>query len=460
MTILIHMIDAQDRWFRQEIQGFAERNDIELNFVGYERLSDVESTLRLEKESKIRRIGLVKTHKDMVGPLAADRLVLPLSEIVPEQQLQEDLSDYLTVATNLGMRDGEVFYLPRKLETNTLLFLKSRVAEAVRNWKRHKAEINEMFRRHNGYGLPRDYRLEGQPDEWDWYDLAVVSYYWANTHYHGATRARTAHRGRIYAGTMTEIATKIFQAGGDSRTLLFGNDSPTAVYDAFEWEAFFRENGLYNAGMWNERWDGQDIWGAMSKGEVFMAFMHQIDAYFIHGTSATAGYINDPDDMGTAIMPRGVSLELDNGNPVRQGSHSSNLSGWWWGIPTTSPSPKLSYELARYITSRDFHSKEVGAFGMMPIRNDIAQDLEKHLNEKWMRDVFATANRQLDAEVYEIPAVRQWPAIQDQWLAAWDEIVVRRNYGPEGRVDRAHIQSVLAPYAEKIRLLALGEPLN
>ena len=254
-------------------------------------------------------------------------------------------------------------------------------------------EINEVFRAQNGVGLPVDYELEDEPGQWDWYDLAVVSYYWANTPYDGVLRSRTAHRGRIYAGTMTEIATKIFQAGGDSGTLLFQKDKIEAVYDAFEWEAFFRRNGLYNPRMWEERYTGEDIWSAMAKGEVFLAFMHQLDAFFVHGTDVMRGYLDDSGDMATAIMPKGVSLELDaNGRPVREGTHASNLSGWWWGIPTTSPDPKLSYELARYITSPEFHAAEVSAFGMMPILKELTENLNRYIPEQWMLDVFKTAD--------------------------------------------------------------------
>ncbi len=461
MTLLIRMIDSQDLWFREEMKRFEEEHGVELNIVSYDKISAVESILLLEKNAGIKRIGLVKTQKRMVVPLASSGLIMPLSEIVSKEQLEQDLSEYLGIALEIGKytapgeTEGSYHYLPRKLETNTLLFLRSKVREAVGNWRSFRQEINELFRAHNGFGLPRDYELEGEPAQWDWYDLGVVSYYWARTPYDGVLRARTAHRGRIYAGTMTDIATKIFQAGGDSRALLFKGDKIEAVYDAFEWEAFFRSNGLYNPRMWEERYTGEDIWSAMAKGEVFLAFMHQLDAFFVHGTDVMRGYLDDSGDMATAIMPKGVSLELDaNGRPVREGTHASNLSGWWWGIPTTSPDPKLSYELARYITSPEFHAAEVSAFGMMPILKELTENLNRYIPEQWMLDVFKTADEQLEAGVQEIPAVGSWPSIERQWLTAWDQVVVKGDYGADNTVDREHIKKVLVPYAEGIRLLA------
>jgi len=195
MTLLIRMIDSQDLWFREEINKFAEEHNVALNIISYDKISDVESTLRLEKGAGVKRIGLVKTHKSMVVPLAASGLVLPLSDIVPEQQLEQDLSEYLGRALEIGKytapgeTEGNYYYLPRKLETNTLLFLKSKVREAVANWRRLSREINEVFRAQNGVGLPVDYELEDETGQWNWYDLAVVSYFWPKTSYDGVLRS-------------------------------------------------------------------------------------------------------------------------------------------------------------------------------------------------------------------------------------------------------------------------------
>ena len=477
MTILARMVDHQDRWFREKIKEFERRNRVQLEVVTFELISDVDGILRREKDSGNKTIGLVKTHKEMIVPLVEAELMNPLDEtVVDADQLQDNLEEYLDFAVDVGNVNGTQYYLPRKLEAITLLYLKSKVADAVEHWREFEDPIREMFRNStaNSHELPADYVLEEDPNQWDWYDLAVVSYYWAHTQYEGEMKPRMAHRARRYSGTMTEIAAKIFQVGGDDNDLL--EVETESVYDAFEWEAFFRKNNLYNPAMWERRWDGSDIWTAILKDEVFLAFMHQLDAFFIHGLSpALDGYLDDPDDMGTAIIPRGVSMRDDNpgeGKSLPNPGHYSVKSGWWWGIPKTSPNKELSYKLARFITSYDFHHEEVSRFGMIPVTKELFADLDMIVegeDKEWMQQVFDTGQRQLnlgngtiptdDIGVRELPTHEAWPLMQEYWLDAWDEIVVKGNYsanGPDGKVDREHIKKVLEPYGEKIRELAEG----
>lgn len=476
MTILVRMIDSQDRWFRGALEEFQEDYHVTLKVLSFDRMDEVRSWLERERDNGADKIGLVKIQKQMLATLVEQGLVMPLCKegligrlpvlggAVSCGQLDTDMNDYLPYALEEAYFRGRQSYIPRKLEANTLLYRRSKVEEVVQNWKQFKPRIERMFEERNGYGLPSGYQLEADPNQWNWYDLAVVSFYWAHTEYGGSLMPRTAHRGRRYGGTMNEIATKVFQAGGDSRALLFeGEENLEAIYDAFEWEAFYRKNGLYNPAMWEQRWAGSHIWKAMSEDLVFLAFMHQLDAFFIHGNadSGLDGYLEDPDDMAVAIMPQGVSLALDSqGDYVRQGSRDSLKTGWWWGVPSTSPDPKLSYELARHITGKEFHLEEATRFGMLPIRKDVAAELDRLKDDperRWMGDVFDTARRQFDAGVEELPTLAAWPAIESVWLDAWFEIVVQGNYspdGPRGGVDRDHIKKVLERHGRKIKKLA------
>lgn len=503
ITILVHMIDNQDRWFREKLKEFEEDKKVTLKVVSFDLMTEVESWLERERETGSKTIGLVKIQKQMLATLAEEGLVMPLilregtespgkqgSDVLCKEgfsgtllaqlglavscsQIASDMTEYLPAALEVAdlselEKDHSLlakqYYIPRKLEANTLLYRRSKVEEAVQNWTRFKPQIDQMFKEHNRYGLPSDYQLEADPNHWDWYDVAVASFYWAHTEYGGRRLPRTAHRGRRYGGTMTEIAAKIFQAGGDSKALLFeGQENLEAVYDAFEWEAFYRKNGLYNPAMWERRWTGSHIWKAFSQEAVFLAFMHQLDAFFVHGNPASGlnGYLEEPEDMATAIMPKGVSLALNSrGRYVREGRHHSLRTGWWWGIPHTAPDPELSYELARYITSKEFHLEEATRFGMLPIREDVDSEVKTwnaDPERRWMDDVFDTARRQFEVGVEELPALATWPKIESVWLDAWFEIVVQENYspqGPSGRVSRDHIRSVLDRHGRKIKKLA------
>ncbi len=443
VTIYIRMMEMQDKWFRENIiKPFEKEYGVKVNVRTFEKEIDLQNILELDKDKNT--IALVKTPHTQLIPLAKKGLVMDLEQAVGDRY-KEDIKEYTEASMDMATIDGKVYYIPRKLETNTLLFLKSKVKDAVENWQKFEADINNMFKKYNGIGLPKGYTLEADPNEWDWYDLAVVGYYWANTEYNGKKEPRIAHRGKKYGGTIVEMLTKIYQASGTQEDAIAINTTP--VKDMFEWEVLFKEEGIYNPGMWEEGWSGGGIWNAMAAGKVYLAFMHQIDAFFIHGGSNPnmTGYLVEPDDMGVAIMPKGVSLELnENGEPVRQGSHASQLAGWWWGIPTSTPDPELSYELARWITNAENHAKESQTFGMMPIRKDIVENLNGTFKEDWMQEVFDVANRQIKAGVKPLPQITQWPEVGQLYLDAWYDIVVDGN--------NKDIQKVLdEKYAPKAR---------
>jgi len=170
------------------------------------------------------------------------------------------------------------------------------------------------------------------------------------------------------------------------------------------------------------------------------------------------GYLTDPDDMGVALVNKGVSLELDaNGKPVREGGHISNFTGWWWGIPKTSPDPELSYKLARFITSPEWHGKESATFGMMPVRKDIYADLAATFPEDWMQMVFDTSLAQLESGTVRHPAVPTIASISQTYRNAWYDICTGKNYAadPTKGPDRDYIAGVLsADYAPTVKKLA------
>jgi ABC-type thiamine transport system substrate-binding protein len=407
ITILVRMMDMQDAWFRENlIPAFEEQYNCKVTVVTFDQFPDIGVMLDLEKDNGVE----------------------------------------------YGKVDGVQYYIPRKMETNAFFYLPSKVADAVANWEPMRADIDAMFADYNGYGLPADFALEADPNEWDWYDLAVVSYYWAHTPGDdGLTMARMVHRGKDYGGTLGELLTKIYQMGGGADDVLAMDTDP--VIDTFVWEAFYVHNGLYNSSMWEESWSGGGIWKGFAAGTVYAAFMHQIDAFFLHGgtTPDMAGYLVDPSDMATAVMPTGVSLEMDaDGKPLREGGHYSQFAGWWWGIPATTPDPELSYELIRFITSYEWHSAESSTFGMMPVRKDIYADLGSAFPEAWMQGVFDTALAQYDMGVVQAPQVPAWSDIGQNYRNAWYDVCTGGNYAadPSTGPDRDYIITALGEYID------------
>src|SRR5690606_36872929 len=66
MTIYIRMMEAQDKWFREEIiKPFEKEYGVKINVRTYETSVDLENVLKLDEGKNT--IGLVKTlHSDLV----------------------------------------------------------------------------------------------------------------------------------------------------------------------------------------------------------------------------------------------------------------------------------------------------------------------------------------------------------------------------------------------------------
>jgi len=427
MTVPIRMMDIQDIYFREKMKEFERQNQVRIDVVTFDQVEDVRQMMELERSSGQQRIGLVKTALEMVYPLAESGYLIPLDEIVDSVRMERDLDEYLPQARDMGNIDGRYYYIPRKLETYLLFYLESKVKDALDGWEKLRPEMDAAFREFNGYGLPAGYELEREPADWDFYDIAVLSFFWANQPYQDILLPRVAHRGKRYAGTVNELATRVFQLGGDKGDILAMNTG--SVKDMFQWESFFVRGDMYHPGMWERAWSGGDIWKAVSSGEVFLCYLHQIDLFFVHGGSdpTMSGYLSDPSDMRVSVLPKGVSLELTGeGLPEREGGQSSNLYGWWWGIPITSPDPDLSYRLARFITSRENQIEECSRFGMFPVRKDVLDDLAQSFDERWKREIFEISRQQFDVGTKELPRLKQWPRVGKNYLDAWYDVSVTR----------------------------------
>jgi len=454
MTVLIRMMDIQDLWFREKMKEFETENQVKINVVTFDQVEDVREMIDLEIKSGKKTIGLVKTAMEMVYPLASEDYVIPLKEIIGPTQLEKDMREYLPEALEAEIVDDKIYYIPRKLETYLLFFLKSKVQDALDNWEKDREEINLLLKNVNGYGLPEGYRLESDPQEWDYYDLAVLAHFWANHSYQGLRLPRMAHRGKRYAGTVNELITRIYQLGGNKEDVLSMTTDP--VIDCLQWESFFIRNNLYHPGMWEQAFSGGDIWNAISQGEVFLCFMHQIDLFFLRGGSdpTMTGYLLDPEDMGLSIMPKGMSLDLtDQRQPRREGGHFSNLYGWWWGIPVTSPDPELSYRLARFITSKETQAEECSRFGMYPVRNDVIDDLDQAFDAPWKREIFRVSRLQFDSGTQAAPQLAQWPQIGKNYLDAWYEIAVDKQL-----LNSKEISKALEKYAQLNQTILSSSP--
>ncbi len=448
LTVLIRMMPAQDRYFREEIvPAFEEQYNCKVNVATFNNEWDIERLLKLDAGKRNPEIALVKTPFEMTRVLAKKGLMKPLTEAVDSLRVNQDMAEYHQLASGLGFIDGRPYYIPRKLETRILFYRKSMVTDAVTKLPAHKVRIQAELKKQNGYGLPAGYRLEEDPGEWDFYDLYVVGSIWANEEYNGVKMGRVAHRGARYGGTALFLVDRALQLGATKEDVLRLN--APHMTETYLWERVFVRNGLYNPGMWNDPWKGSDIYNGIKDGKVFLAYFQQIDNFLVHGwpeDAAMPTYLPDPEDMGLAVVPRGVSFRLDgNGKPVNEGSRAISTGGWWWGIPKAAVNDSLAYEFARFITNKDNQAEEVSRFGMLPVRKDILNNFPKVFSEGWVGEIFETSVEQLKInELTTVPLVEQYSLVGKNLVEAWYKLCVEYDADKNGEMSHDEMSRALA----------------
>lgn len=453
MTVLIKMMAIQEEYFKTKIvPAFEEKYKCKITVVHYEDMWDVSNLIK-----KYEKVGLVKTPFEITKELVDKGDILALNDFLLAPDMNNVKNDYFLLS--LGTTNGKLYYLPRKFECRMLVYLKSKVLDAVNHWTDYKDSLDIALKVYNGFGLPYKYELEPDPNQWDYYDVFVAGYYWAHTPYKGRTAARIAHRAQKYPGTALRLVDRCYQLNATPDDVLKMNTDP--VVDAFLWEALYIKEGLLVQKSWEEGWAGAGTWSAFKSGDAFLSFMTQIDCFFLHGTGTKdmPGFLADPNDMGVAVMPKGVSMELDErGNYLRVGKRSITTGGWWWGIPKTTPNPKLSYELGRWITNTDNQVDECSNFGMVPVRKDILGDISLMFGGGWVTNVFNAAFAQLVENRYTtIPLTPKYGDVGKNYIEAWYDMCVGQGCVVGGKLSREEVKRILTQKYVPIQKEILGK---
>lgn len=456
VNVLISMVPDQENYFKNEVgASLKEQVRAQLNAIHYSNQDSIEN----EMKSRAGKIALVKVPFDKSGTLIKKGLFKPLDSFLSQEELKQFKNDYLL--TSLGTAGTRCCLIPRKFETRIAVYCKSKVADAVLVWRDYKDSVDQELKKYNGYGLPANFILEADPGEWDYFDVFAAGWIWAHTTYDGKHEPKVAHRAKRYSGTSLRLVDRVFQLKGDSSDVL--SMSSSSVADALMWEAAYVASGVYNPKMWEERWDGSDIWKGFAAGEVFYSFMTQLDCFFLHGTGRDNlnGYFQNPDDMGVAVMPAGCSLELDSkGMPAREGSRSITTGGWWWGIPYDAPDPRLSFKVAIHITSNTTQIQECNRFGMIPVRKDVLSDMSMLFGGGWVSEIYNVSFKQLMNNGHTvIPGNPHFGEVAALYLDLWDDVVVNRNWSEDKQIPQMnYIKEVIrSGYAPKALQILKGD---
>jgi ABC-type glycerol-3-phosphate transport system substrate-binding protein len=469
ITILIRMMDSQEIWFQENIiKEFEKRNQRKVILKRFG--DDYELVEILRKEGDVwdkNNVSLVKTPLHLTLLLHKEELVKTYEDTLNDLEfnkseidswLQKINNEFDSVALKFSkfstITGEKLYFLPRKLDTRVMIYRKSKVVDAVKNWYKFKSQINAILKRENGYGLPKNYDLESDVNKWDFYDLLVVGYYWANTEYNGEKTARIAHRSKNYSGTVIGLINRALQFGASQEDICNMHRSSDAIVTMFYWESIFRKYNLYCKGMWQEDgWYGYDIYKGIKNGKVYLAWMHQLDCMLIYGAEHLniKGFITEKEDLGVSVLPQGVSFELTkDGLPQRTGSREAHTSGWFWGIPKNSPQPELAYKLAMFITSYESHLEESKNFYLIPIRKRVRDTLKADLNVVWQAEVYTKSVEQLkingDHLVPRFQTLADYKDFLKSYYEAFEQIVINKGYSlveSEDKVDRNFIRQSL-----------------
>jgi ABC-type glycerol-3-phosphate transport system substrate-binding protein len=367
-------------------------------------------------------IDLVEPSLAMTRTLVGRNLIAPLDEIVTPKELGDLRKEYFLM--DMGVVKGQTYFLPRYLETPVLVYLKSQVAEAAQYWDIRKDEINKVLAKYNGKGLPRNYVLERDPSQWDYFDLFVIGYYWSNKEVQGQKRGRMSLGPLGSPTTPQALMDKCYQTGAAPEALLRMNDA--SVIDMFQWQSIMVREGILNPALIKARWTEQDIREGFQHNELFLSEATQMEAFLIHGTGTPAmpGFLANPEDMGVALMPKGVSMQLDaRGAVVREGRRSVGTRGYWWGVTRQARNRALTFQLAHYLSNTQNQILESASFGMIPVRQDLLGEMGLMFGGGWTADVFQTASQQLVENRFTVaPLVEEFTDIGRNYLNAYQEI--------------------------------------
>lgn len=419
VRMLVKMRPGQKSVFLAGVlKPFEKKNNCVIEVATYEDPATLQDLLARPDDS----IDLVHTPLDMTRALVGRGLVAPLDEGAPPQEIPELRKEYFLM--DLAAVRNQYYFLPHFLETPVLVYMKSQVAEAVQYWELHKPEINKALARYNGKGLPRNYELEKDPSQWDFFDLFVAGYYWSVKEVRGERRGRMALGSVLSPRTPRGLIDKCFQAGANSDAVLRMSDE--GVADAFQWQSVLIREGVINPGLVKNKWGEEKIWQGLQSGEIFLAEATQLDAFLIHGngTPQMPGFLSDPEDMGLALMPKGCSLLLGpKGFPQREGRRAVATRDWWWGVTRRAVDKPLAFKLAHYLSNTRNQIEECGTFGMVPARQDLLGELGLMFGGGWTSEVFQAASQQIVENRYTVfPMVEEFPEVAANYEAAFREL--------------------------------------
>jgi hypothetical protein len=424
VKILLRASEPRAKWMMQnELSEFALAHDLNLEMVLAKDFDEAYDKLTEEAKHPSGML-LADIDDEWTDNLISEKSVRPIVDGAEKGEAEDAIDEYLPEAVERGTSEKKVWFLPKRAQVDVIAFLKPAVEDAYLHWEKHRKEIDAAIKEANGYGLPKGYELERNPESWDSYDIFVAAWSWAHEPASWAEpiaanvpigaempppiiRQRLARRTGHGEDAMRDLVGSYFRHGLKPEDLK-KPDAP-AKLDAMQWRALMRKHHLLAPEC--EAPEGIESFGVnqlLHERKIAYAPINQPDAFWAHGGArrdAEPG-MRGPSDLSFAPEPSGVSLEIDlkTGEPKRKGKTFSFEEVHLWAVPVHTPDVKLSWQLARFLTQRGLQQRETEAQGMLPIRKDLRTSYQVTFRVDWMQNVLHASYVQIARGSGDLPS--------------------------------------------------------
>ena len=421
--VLLRADPPRARWVKENLLAeFSAAHDVRFEVVTAHSFEEVLSLLKAEKE-KPTGLLLASIDSAIADELNRADTLRPIEDAVTPLVLEETVSQYLPEAmVRCHGPDQKIWFLPKRMEVDVAVYLEPAVEDAYLHWESDRAAIDAALAAANGVGLPRHYRLEKNPGEWDSYDQFVTAWYWA-------------HHPAPWADSTTELAPRMAVRTGDNDDALndlmaafyrhglteaqFGKADAPPIIDALQWESLFRKHHLLAAACESkEGVDSDGVNDLFKARKIAWAPINQEDSLWLHGGSQRSAEPGLPraSELGWAMLPSGASLEMKDGNPARRGRSFSFTRTHLWAVPTHAPDPLLAFQLAAFLTQRSPQLRETEAQGLLPIRHDLRAEYPILFRLAWMQRILDASYRQVAGGSGALPPRVKTDGLDDLYI--------------------------------------------
>jgi ABC-type glycerol-3-phosphate transport system substrate-binding protein len=424
MKILLRASEPRAKWMMaNELSEFAAAHDLDLEMVLAKDFDEVHDKL-VEESKKPSGMLLADIDDEWTDDLREEKAIRPIEEGAEKGEAGPALDDYLPEGAERAKIEGRIWLLPKRAQVDIIAYLKPAVEDAYLHWEKHRKEIDAALKEANGYGLPKGYDLERNPESWDSYDVFVAAWTWAHEPAAWAepiaanvpigaalppaiVKPRLASRTGKGEDALRDLVAQFYRLGLKPAELK--NPEAPAILDALQWRAMMRKHHLYSPEC--EAPEGLEAFGVnqlLHDRKAAYGPINQPDAFWVHGGTrrdADPG-MRGPSDLAFAPMPAGASLEIDpkSGEPKRKGKTFSFEEVHLWAAPIHTPDIALSWQLARFLTQRGLQQRETEAEGMLPIRKDLRTNYQVTFRVDWMQDVLHSSYVQIARGSGDLPS--------------------------------------------------------